>query len=182
MFYRRYYAGAAALAVVLMGIAVPAVAPLAAADKVQIEITGNLVPSCGNGSVTYSLNAGDITKAGSAKFTFAVDCNAPFQYTMQSENGALRLVNAPVSAPAASVEAPYDVHIRIPLTLGGAIDDVCNSAAIKQGAVSCKFTDSGRHVAIGQQGEAQISWKGTQNVLAAGQYSDRLTIFLNVKL
>ena len=56
---------------------------------------------------------------------------------MQSANGALRLVNAPATAAASHIEAPYDVHIRIPLTLGGVIDDTCNSAAIKQGAVSC---------------------------------------------
>jgi len=170
------------MAAALGGVAFPVTALFAAADKVKIEVTGNIKPYCANSVTAVPVNAGDPRKAGSAKFAFTVDCNAPFQYTMQSDNGALRLVNAPATASRDKIEVAYDVHIRIPLTLGGAIDNKCSSSSIKQGAVSCKFTDSGHKVAIKQQAETQISWNGTLSQLPAGQYIDRLTVFVTVKL
>jgi hypothetical protein len=178
----RTFKGAAIAAASLGGVITPMTDLIAAADAVKVEVTGNITPSCASSSTTLTLNAGDITKAGSAKYSFTVDCNAPFQYSMRSENGALRLVNAPANAAASHIEAPYDVHIRIPLTLGGAIDDTCNSAAIKQGAVACKFTDSGQKIAVNQTAETQISWNASQAQLMAGQYRDRLTITVTVKL
>ena len=168
------------MAVALGGISIPVTALFAAADKVEIEVTGNIKPYCANSVTAVPINAGDPSKAGSSKFAFTVDCNAPFQYSMQSDNGALRLMNAP-AASQDPVEVAYSVHIRIPLTLGGAIDDTCSSASIKQGAISCKFTDSGQKVAINQQAETQISWNGASRRLLAGQYIDRLTVFVSVK-
>jgi hypothetical protein len=100
---------------------------------------------------------------------------------MQSDNGALRLTNAPGAVSRDQIEVAYNVHIRIPLTLGGSIDDTCSSKSIKQGAISCIFTDSGQKIAINQQAETHISWKATQAQLLAGQYTDRLTVFVSVK-
>jgi hypothetical protein len=178
----RFYASAAAMAVALGGISIPFTTLFAAGDKVDIEVAGNIKPYCANRVTAVPINAGDPSKAGSSKFAFMVDCNAPFQYSMQSDNGALRLVNAPVAAPRDEIEVAYTVHIRIPLTLGGAIDDTCSSASIKQGEISCKFTDSGQKVAINQQAETRVSWNGASCHLLAGQYVDRLTVFVSVKL
>ena len=183
MLYRRVYAGTAAIAAVIGGFSWPAGAIPGAGDKVQIEVTGNIRPYCSNSAASVPIAAGDPSKPGSSKFSFTVDCNAPFQYTMASQNGAMRLVDAPTSAPREAIEVPYDVHIRIPLTLGGAIDDTCNSASIRQGAaITCKFTDSGQKVAIGQQAVTQVSWNGAQGHLLAGHYSDQLTVFVSVRL
>ena len=183
MLYWRGYAGAAAVAAALGGVSLPAGAIPGAGDKVQIEVIGNIRPYCANSATSVPIEAGDPSKPGSSKFAFTVDCNAPFQYSMQSQNGAMRLVDAPASAPRETIEVPYDVHIRIPLTLGGAIDDTCNSTSIRQGAaITCKFTDSGQKIAIGQQAVTQVSWNGTQNTLMRGQYSDDLTVFVSVKL
>ncbi len=90
-------------------------------------------------------------------------------------------MNAPASASRNKIEVAYDVHIRIPLTLGGAIDDTCSSSSIKQGAISCKFTDSGPKVAINQRAETEVSWNGAPRQLLAGQFVDRLTVFVSVK-
>lgn len=169
------------MAAALGGIAFPVTALFAAADKVKIEVTGNIRPYCANSVTAVPVSAGDPRKAGSAKFAFTVDCNAPFQYTMQSDNGALRLVNAPATAPRDKIEVAYDVHIRIPLTLGGSIGDTCSSTSIKHGAITCRFTDSGQKVAINQRAETQVSWNGTPRQLLAGQYIDRLTVFVSVK-
>ncbi len=177
----RSFKTAAIAAASLAGAITPAPAIFAAADAVKVEVIGDITPSCSSSGTTVTLNPGDITKVGSAKYSFTVDCNAPFQYTMQSANGALRLVDAPVTATASHMEVPYNVHIRIPLTLGGAIDDTCSSTAIKQDAVSCRFSDSGQKIAVNQTAETQISWNNAEKQLMAGQYSDRLTIAVSVK-
>jgi hypothetical protein len=177
----RFYASAAATAVALGGISFPVTALLAAAGKVDIEVTGNIKPYCANSVTAVPINTGDPGKAGSANFSFTVDCNAPFQYTMQSDNGALRLTNAPDGLSRDQIEVAYNVHIRIPLTLGGSIDDTCSSRSIKQGATSCIFTDSGQKIAIDQRAETRISRNAAKTRLLAGQYTDRLTVFVSVK-
>ena len=102
---------------------------------------------------------------------------------MQSLHGAMRLADPPASAPRERIEVPYDIHVHIPLTLGGAIDDTCSSTAIRTGsAVTCKLTDSGQKVAIAQKAVTQVSWNGAHGLLMAGQYNDQLTIFVTVKL
>ena len=169
------------MAVALGGISIPVTALLAAVGKVEIEVTGTIKPYCANSITAVPVNAGDPTKAGSATFAFTVDCNAPFKYTMQSDNGALRLTSAPDAVSRDQIEVAYNVHIKIPLTLGGSIDDTCSSKSIKQGAVSCTFTDSGQKIAINQLAETQISWNATRARLLAGQYTDRLTVFVSVK-
>jgi hypothetical protein len=178
----RFYASAAAIAVALGGISFPVTALLAAAGKVEIEVTGNITPYCANSVTAVPIDAGDPRKPGSSKFGFTVDCNAPFQYTLQSENGALRLVNAPAGASRDEIEVAYDVRIRIPLTPGGVIDDTCNSSSIKQGAVSCQFSDSGQRVAISELAETRVSWNGASSHLRPGQYVDRLTVFVSARL
>ena len=177
----RFYASAAATAVALGGISFPVTAILAAAGKVDIEVTGNVKPYCANSVTAVPVDAGNPGKSGSSKFAFTVDCNAPFQYTLQSENGALRLVNAPAGASRDEIEVAYDVRIRIPLSPGGVIDDTCNSSSIKRGAISCQFTDSGQRVAISEVAETQVSWNGASRQLLPGQYIDRLTMFVSAK-
>ena len=141
------------MAAALGGVSLPVTDLLAAVGKVEIEVTGTIKPYCANSMTATPVNAGDPRKAGSAKFAFTVDCNAPFQYTMRSDNGALRLTNAPDAVSRDQIEVAYNVRFRIPLTLGGSIDDTCSSRSIKQGAVRCTFTDSGHKVAINQQAE-----------------------------
>ena len=177
----RFYASAAAMAAAFGGVSLPVNALLAAVGKVKIEVTGTITPYCANSVTAVPIDAGDPRKAGSAKFAFTIDCNTPFQYTMQSDNGAFRLTNAPAGVSRDQIEVAYNVHIRIPLTLGGSIDDTCGSQSIKQGATSCQFTDSGQKVAINQLGETDISWDATPSHLLAGQYTDRLTVFVSVK-
>jgi hypothetical protein len=177
----RFYASAAAMAAALGGVSFPVTDLLAAVGKVEVEVTGTIKPYCANTITAVPINTGDPSKAGSAKFAFTVDCNAPFQYTMQSDNGALRLTNAPDAVSRDHIEVAYNVHIRIPLTLGGSIDDTCSSKSIKQGAINCLFTDSGQKIAISQQAETHISWNAAKHRLLAGQYTDRLTVFVSVK-
>lgn len=180
MFTGRYFKGAAIAAASLVGVLYPVPALIAAADSVKIEVTGAIRPSCSCSSDVHTVNLDDITKAGSAKFSFTVDCNAPFQYSMLSEHGELRLEGEPAKARN-NAQAPYDLHIRIPLTHGGQINDFCSSMAIKHGAVSCRFSDSSDKIAVNQIGETEISWKQPRAALAPGQYHDRLTITVGAR-
>ncbi len=150
-----------------------------AEDTVEIEVTGSIKTYCANSSSTLPINAGDVSKAGTATVAFAVDCNAPFQYSMQSENGAMRLADAPAGAVRAASEIPYDVRVKIPLTRGGEINDICKSASLRAGAVTCKFTDSGGRIALDQRAEAQVIWAAPERHLPPGRYEDRLTVFVN---
>ena len=170
------------MAAALGGVSFPVTDLLAAVGKVEVEVTGTIKPYCANTITAAPINTGDPSKAGSAKFAFTVDCNAPFQYTMQSDNGALRLTNAPDAARPDHIEVTYNVRIRIQLTLGSSIDDTCSSKSIKQGAISCQFTDSGQKIAINQPAETRISWNAAKHRLLAGQYTDRLTVFVSVKI
>jgi hypothetical protein len=181
MLSKRDFNRLAIAAAALGGAVYPASALHPAGNTVKIAVTGNIVPSCSTSSAVQLLDVGNIAKAGSAKVNFAVDCNAPFQYSVRSEKGAMRLVNAPATAPAKRFEAPYDVRVKIPLTLGGQIDDSCNSRTMRFGATGCKFSDSGRKIAVNQTAEMQISWGDPQQMLAAGQYTDQLTITVGVK-
>jgi hypothetical protein len=88
-----------------------------AVNKVEI-ITGHLKPCCANVVTVFPADAGDPGKAGLSNLAFLAHFAAPFQYAMQSENGALRLVNAPAAAPRDQIEAAYGVLIQ--LTRGGA--------------------------------------------------------------
>ncbi len=101
---------------------------------------------------------------------------------MHSDNGALRLVDAPAGAKREQIEVPYEVSFSIPLTPGGAINDTCKSTALRQGAVSCKFTNSGSKIALNQTATGQISWEASGQRLAAGKYQDQLKIFITARL
>ncbi len=181
MLTERNFKMTAIAAALLGGGIYPADELTAAANSVRIEVTGAIAPSCTSSINAATFAAPDITKAGSSKLSFTVDCNAPFQYSLQSDNGALRLSGAPATAQVSQTQTPYNVHVRIPLTFGGAIDDSCASGTLKQGAVSCPFSDSGQKIAIGQTAEMQVSWSNPQGQLMAGQYTDRLAIAVSVR-
>lgn len=152
-------------------------ATLAADNTVEIEVTGSIKPYCATNSTVLPLHIGDITRPGAMSASFIVDCNAPFQYSLQSENGAMLLKGA----PRGENEIPYDVRVRIPLTRGGEINDTCKSAALRTGAVTCKFSDSGGKIALSQRAEASVNWLIPDQQLFGGQYHDNLKIFLNLR-
>jgi hypothetical protein len=148
----------------------------AADSSVDIEVTGAIPPYCANSAVTSPVSIDDIRKPGVATVAFTVDCNAPFQYSMQSAHGAMRL---PHKSDAHTI--PYSVRIRIPLTRGGAIDDMCESASLRAGAVTCKFTDSGGKIALNERGMAEVTWSTPVANLFLGQYKDIITFFITLK-
>ncbi len=149
--------------------------------SVFIEVTGTVEPRCANTGFDYPLAIEDAASAGSSTITFYVDCNAPFQYRLESQNGGLKLDGPEFAGPHLTSELPYTVFVRIPLNSGPPISDGCRSETIKAGAVSCRFTNSGNSVAIQKQGEMKITWEADPKRLIGGVYRDRLTITLAIR-
>ena len=120
MLIRRFYAGAAAMAAVPEGIIFPVTALFAAADRLKSRSPAISHRANSSRAVTFGL--GDLRKAGSAKLACAADCNAPFRYTTQSDNGVRRLVHVPAAVPR---------DMRSPLASGSAVGDSDQKTAVE---------------------------------------------------
>jgi hypothetical protein len=147
-----------------------------ASSEVRIEVSGTIAPRCGVTAVAVPVGGVDLSRQGQAAFAFPVDCNAPFAYTVVSENGGFALEGAPkTGSTALSSRIPYSVDIAIPLD-GGAIVDRCESVNIVEGKRACPLSTSGRLVAIAKTGTVGVSWRKPQTGLLSGTYRDRLTL------
>lgn len=162
-------------------LCLPQCPSLAGPPSVSIEVAGIIEPRCSNTGSAYGIQVRDMATAGSDVIRFAVDCNAPFQYALTSQNGGFKLEGAAPHSSTLAFEVPYRVSVLIPLTGGGAIKDVCESSQIKAGVATCPFTGSGNSVAIGKTGELAVAWQASQRPLAAGTYQDRLTVSLGLR-
>lgn len=154
---------------------------IAEPPSVFIAVTGRIEPRCANAGFDYPLDIEDVASAGSSAVRFDVDCNAPFQYRLISQYGALKLDGPPSAGSNLVTELPYTVFVHIPLNSGPAISDICRSDTIKAGAVSCHFTNSGNSVSIQKQGEMKIAWEANARRALGGIYRDRLTINLSIR-
>jgi hypothetical protein len=149
----------AAIATAFAGAALSLTPASMAADSIKIEVTRTITPFCSASS--------------------AIDCNAPIQYSMQPANRAFPRASA--LAAAGKIGAPSGIPIEIPLTLGGAIDDVCGGKTVEQGEGRCKVSNSGRKIAVSRAAEARISWDGAHVQMMTGQYSGRLAITVGLR-
>jgi len=149
---------------------------------VKIEVRGEIAPRCSNSGASFTFDLKDMSKAGSSGFSFQIDCNAPFIYALESENGAFVAEGGAQMSPAGFTSTvPYTVYTRLPLTGGRTIDDSCASASLKKGAQPCPFSTSGDAISIRQIGEVKVSWPQTRLRLLPGAYSDRLTIDISIR-
>jgi hypothetical protein len=121
----------------------------------------------------------DITKAGSKEFSFTVNCNAPFQYRLEAQYGALTHPDGGVAAKGFTKSVPYDIALYIP-TDGATINDRCSGESIRFGRVRCRFSNSGNGIALGSRGNLTVAWT-PKGIPVAGRYTDRLTITVAVR-
>jgi len=169
------------LALLVCLIAAAASQAIANPSSISIEVTGTVEPRCLNTGFDAPLRIQDVASAGTDTIAFNVNCNAPFQYSLDSQNGALTLDGAAHPDGNMAGEVLYTVLIRIPLNSGPAIDDVRASRAIKAGAAVRHFTNSRNAVAIDKPGQMTISWEPGSKRLMAGAYQDRLTMKLSIR-
>jgi hypothetical protein len=188
-FSRKVRIGAGFPAIILSALSLTLLcgyvfAPLkavASEDVVRLELVGHEDVRCGIEDLAPVFNLGNLDRAGAGSLSFTFDCNAPFAYSVTSQNGALTPIGtAPAAASAAHL--PYSVQIRIPTTGGGTLADECTSAALLA-PPSCAFSNSGAAIASGEAAQLSIIWASARDArLLAGLYSDRLTLTVSPRL
>lgn len=153
-----------------------------AKDSVSIEVVGSVEARCASSGFTHAVRVPDAGIAGTDSVRFEVDCNAPFQYSMVSQNGGFQLAQGKMPSDAWSDHVPYRVSMFIPLNADNTISDSCTSQQIKHRAVTCRFSHSGNAVAIRKTAAMHISWETSKQPLIAGVYEDRLIVTLAIRL
>jgi hypothetical protein len=162
-------------------------APVAAQGKNEVSAAGQgwsgfmpRVPARGRlTALPGSVNLGALTKTGTQFIPFQVNCNAPFNYSVRSREGALKTgaLNVP---PGFVVKIPYSLETRIP-TNEGLIIDQCGSATLAMSVPSCGHGGSGSAIAIEQIGSLMISW-AISDELVVGTYTDVVTLSVSPRL
>lgn len=152
---------------------------------VKVDLEGTVVPKCGlnaDSEASRALHIDNLLKAVVYQVKYNINCNAPFNYTIQSQNGAL-ILDSGITTDDAITRLPYDIHIHIP-TDGAAIEDRCSSESIISGRITCLLHDSGMSVAIGGQAILTLTLpqRETSGSVLPGRYVDRLTFTVNAQL
>jgi hypothetical protein len=154
---------------------------VASEDQVRLELVAHEEPRCGIGNLAPVLSLGQLDRAGARTFSFTIDCNAPFAYSLISENGALKPVEDGALA-GSGTGLPYNVSTRIAMSGGASLADECASAALLA-PPTCTFSNSGSAIAPGEEAQFDISWPSAEDLrLRAGLYTDRLTLTLSPRI
>jgi hypothetical protein len=150
---------------------------LQAGETVSIELEGEIEPKCGLDAMADYLELGEIGSVGSKSASFSISCNAPFSYSLHSQEGGLRNT---ATAPSSSFISllPYLVGVDIP-TNTGSIADECMSSSLQSSPSGCAHSTSGNGVSINQTGSLTISWSVPEELMA-GSYTDTLTINVEI--
>jgi hypothetical protein len=145
----------------------------AAAQDVTIDLAGEIPASCQLTGMQANTNLGAITERGTASIPFQLRCNTPFAFSVTSASGALKAqyANAP---PGFTAAIPYSIAPRIPTNLG-VITGTCASTAVKEGAATCFFPNSGQGVALSGDSSLTLSWQVSE-IPMSGAFTDVLTI------
>jgi hypothetical protein len=164
------------LPVIGIGILLSAVVFPTRADsaEVVIDLTGEILPFCQLTGAPPSTNLGEITDRGTANIPFQLRCNTPFAFSITSRSGALKTEYAMTPPPGFTAAVAYNIVPRIPTSLG-AVTGTCISTALKAGAATCSFPNSGQGVALSGDASLTLSWQVSEIPLA-GTFTDVLTL------
>jgi len=170
-------------AIVAIAGVLAAAAPAAAQEEVIVTVTGEIEPSCGLSAGSGTVDLGALDQKTSERFAVGVDCNHPFTYTLSSQNGGLRHEGGIAFVGNFTELLPYEIEIDLPLEDGDTarINQTCDSDAIRAGAVTCGFADSGTSIAIEQTALFEVRWSTTDRILLAGTFADELTLSVAVR-
>lgn len=153
------------------------------AAQVRVIVRARIEAACGfakspDASVAFSLD-----RPRAARLPFTLDCNTPFEFSLESENGALRR-DRPV-ADGFAHEVDYTAAVELD-GYEGAVLGNCRGAAVVAASTAGCLLASGRRVefavrdresSVGRQGAVVIApVLPTDRRLAAGAFSDTLTI------
>lgn len=181
----RRYPAASVAALALLG----ACSSVLAASRVSVQLEGDIAPECSVGgsaggagaTLGLQLKLDDITRPGRKDYPFLLNCNAPFNYRVEAQYGAFTNTGLATAPDGLAAAVPYDVTVRIP-TDGAPIVDTCPSASLRAGRVSCPFSNSGNSIALLSEAQISLVWRSPANLLAAGEYVDRISIIVAVNI
>jgi hypothetical protein len=152
-------------------------------DTVRIAVEGQITPKCalvGYGAAdTRTMTILDLD-SGRFQYGYNIECNAPFAYSVESENGALALAGQTIGPKRPEARLPYVLTVNIP-TDDVLINDQCPSESLETGKVTCQFHDSRQGIALHGQATLTLNWNPPVTALPAGTYSDRLTFRVGVR-
>jgi hypothetical protein len=169
----------------LAWLAVPglaaAISALHAQPRIAIELQGFVAPRCALTGAGQSLDFGRLdpgAEHGERAISFVLDCNAPFDAGLASEEGTLRHLEGIHPVGGFRQDLPYAAHLTLTLDDGAVLRLDCNSAAMA--AAGC-LASSGEATAMGTPGLLQVSLGPIDAPLMAGRYGDELRLSLNAR-
>lgn len=153
-------------------------------NSLRIKVVGEVAPNC---ELTQAIRDGEFdvlddasggTRESTLSLPFAMDCNAGFNMTLSSRNGALdyRGVNAASSVFRRSIS--YRAEVRLPSGVGGVFN--CGSADMeRRGGCTASIANDG---VVQGAGTLKILVARDGQPLLSGVYSDTLTLTLQPRL
>lgn len=151
-----------------------------AEDVATIQLVGDIDPECRLSALPSTIELAQISASGAQSVPFEISCNTPFEYSVRSREGAMKIIGAPPPGIGFVNQIPYAVQTRIP-TDEILILDQCDSQSLSAASPSCGHGNSGNATAIRQAASLTISWSVSAE-LAAGTYADVLTLTFGPRL
>lgn len=165
-----------------LGAASLLVAPVARADSVTIVARGTIASGC---SVALASNfpAANLSASGTVSATAIVDCNTGFVIKATSAKGAIKTTNA--ASTGFTNVLPYNLSLSVPRDTGGPVSATCAAATLIAGQAGCALSPAGAGLSSGgvtataKTATLTASWTLPTQKLAAGSYSDTITILVS---
>lgn len=141
------------------------------ADSLTLVATGTIAGGCSVDKSADFPSTNNFSAAGTAQAGAAVDCNTPFNIRALSAKGAIK-TSAPAS-PGVGNSVPYSFGLNVALQGNTTAAVSCTSA--QMAANSCVLS-SGNKTANRKTGTLTVQWNAPATKLAAGAYSDTITL------
>lgn len=153
--------------------------PSAIAQEVSLELTGEIELSCAFEKVGSDNEVINLDEPGPGQIVLdlEVDCNAPFVYTVESENGGfLNDAAQGIESALGTALIPYQATINIDgLADAGQSPALASSAEMSRQNGGFSVSSNGI-VAFQSGGEILLEWDTSGDNLFAGDYSDTITL------
>ena len=185
---------AAVMTVVLSAPALASadVAPTGSTDRLKVEISGHISPSCSLAMNEDShVHLGDIQDGATgaaaettATIPFSMSCNTAFTTSLKSRHGGLAFDGAPSDGFSSLVD--YTAVINLPA--GGGVSLTCDAAQMRESLDesshdndACKARSVTNGYSAGQ-GAVKVTTQAGGKPLLLGTYSDELILCISPNL
>lgn len=163
----------AAVALAIYAIAGASPSPEPVRNSVTINYVGTISPTCELNFASLSFAVGAVAPDKTADVSFSVNCNEPYEITLQSLNGGLLGPPIPTDKGFSNL-IPYELDVSV---AGGPTSGACPSETLRSTSTdNCRVLSSGNDIAAGLAGQARLRLKPGSADYVAGDYADTITI------